>query len=220
MSKRTFIVLLGVGLLATSMLVASNMGFKLNYLLEATGASSASGTNTIALPYNPQSGLNNVGDLFNDIGGVGVVQEVQTFLRSSDSFNVYSGAKGQIADPIVQGEGIRIRMAVDTNYIIAGAHDPAAAITLYAAGDVTPDGVSASGTNEFSVPYHTTANNSGDIFNDIGAANVQEVQTFLRASDSFNVYQGAKGQIADPVTPGTALRIRMATTTAYVPSHY
>ena len=53
-----------------------------------------------------------------------------------------------------------------------------------------------------------------------GATPVQEIGTFLRTSDSFNVYQGGKGQVADTLTPGSALRIKMATTVNYVASHY
>jgi hypothetical protein len=227
MSKRTFVALMGVALavvLATGGLIASNMGMKLNYELAATGGSSATGTNTIALPFNQQSGLNNSGDLGNDIGGFagggGPVQEISYFVEASDSFNTYTGGKGQVADNVQVGEGFFVRMGTTTNYIVVGSHDPAASIPLDAAG-----AGSATGTNLFSVPYHTTAANTGDLGNDIGGfagggGPVQEISTFIEATDSFNTYTGGKGQVADNVELGAAVFVRMGVTVNYIPSHY
>ena len=67
-----------------------------------------------------------------------------------------------------------------------------------------------------------TRANTGDLGNDIGGfpSPVQNVATFLRSNDGFNVYQGAKGQVADTITPGTAVRIKMGTDVNYVASHY
>lgn len=217
MSKRTFVALMGVALavvLATGGLIASNMGMKLNYELAAAGGASNSGLNTIALPYNQQSGLNNTGDLFNDIGALNV-QEVQSFLEASDTFNIYTGGKGQVADAVVTGEGLFVKMGTTTNYIVVGSHDPAASIPLDAAG-----AGSNSGLNLFAIPYHTTAANVGDLLNDIGAASVQEVQTFLEASDTFNIYTGGKGQVADPIELGASVFVKMGATVNYIPSHY
>jgi hypothetical protein len=204
--------------LTTGGLIASNMGMKLNYELAAAGGSSNTGTNTIALPYNQQSGLNNTGDLGNDIGGFGaVVQEISTFVEATDGFNVYQGAKGQVADGLVQGEGLFVKMGTTTNYIVVGSHDPAAAVALDAAG-----AGSNTGLNLLAVPYHTTAANTGDLGNDIGGfgATVQEISTFIEATDGFNVYQGAKGQVADPIELGAAVFVKMGTTVNYIPSHY
>ena len=53
--------------IATGGLVASNMGFKLNKpLLDSNN--SRSGTQSMAVPFNPQVGLANLADLFADIG--------------------------------------------------------------------------------------------------------------------------------------------------------
>ena len=68
MTKRTYIGVLTVALavvLAAGGLLASNMGFKLNYPLVQTAAGvSASGTSTIALPDNRQAGGRQVPGIF------------------------------------------------------------------------------------------------------------------------------------------------------------
>lgn len=247
MSKRTFIILMTFALavvVATGGLIASNMGFKLNYQLNSAGSGvtsapggdgvSDSGTNTIALPYNVQAGLVNTGDLANDMGGFtatgGPVLEMQYFLQDNDGFNVYAGGKATLADNLGTGQGMRVRMSSDLAYIVVGSHAPTASISLVAAGGAVAtapggDGVSDSGTNEFAVPYHTTAANTGDLANDIGGFTatggpVLEMQTFLRDTDGFNVYSGGKATLADNIVPGTSIRIRMGTTTPYTPSHY
>ena len=96
MRKRTFVAaLLGVAvLLAAGGLMASNMGFKLNYLLQkkADGIS-ASGLNTLALPYNQQTSLINASDLFADINATvaGSALSVSRLARETDTLNTYDG---------------------------------------------------------------------------------------------------------------------------------
>ena len=64
-------------IIATGGLVASNMGFKLNYpLTAATTGVSKSGTQTIGLPYNKQVNVDYASQLLADIvtGGVSAVK--------------------------------------------------------------------------------------------------------------------------------------------------
>ena len=121
MTKRTYIGVLTVALavvLAAGGLLASNMGFKLNYPLNATtGGVSLSGTNALALPDNRQAGINSASALMNDIG-LANTANVQTFLEASDSLQVYTGRKGSGPDfALVPGEAYYIRMNTTVNYL-------------------------------------------------------------------------------------------------------
>jgi hypothetical protein len=219
MTKRTYIGVLTVALavvLAAGGLLASNMGFKLNYPLTAAGAGSISGTNTLALPDNRQAGINAASTLMNDIT-LASTTNVQKFLEATDGLQVYTGRKGSGPDfALAAGEGYLVKMAATVNYIVVGSHDPAFANPLNAAG-----GGSASGTNLFSYPYHSTATTASALQNDIGLANVTNVQKFLKATDGLQVYTGRKGSGPDfALAPGEAYFIKMAATVNYSPSHY
>jgi len=122
MTKKTFLgamaVVTAVALTGTA-LVASNMGFKLNYALNLAGAAPDTGTTTLALPDNRQTGLNNALDLMNDIGFANVLS-VQKYLKASDSLQVYTGRKnvgGPNAFALAPGEAYRIRVGTTVNYI-------------------------------------------------------------------------------------------------------
>lgn len=224
MSKRTFVGVMIVALAVVIMaggLLASNMGFKLNYTLQALSAGvSKSGTNTLALPDFRQSGLTTAKNLMDDIGLVNTAN-IQKFLQSSDGFQVYTGRKGTPGGDfnLNAGEGYFVKMNTTVNYIVVGADDPTQATNLQA----LQAGVSKSGTNLFAYNYHQTAATSKALMDDIGLANVANVQKFLKSSDGFQVYTGRKGTPgADfALTPGEAYFIKMNTTVAnYTPSHY
>jgi hypothetical protein len=107
-------------------------------------------------------------------------------------------------------------MSAAVDYIIVGSHDPSLAVSL----DATGVG-SAPGTNFFAYPYHSTAATASDLQNDIGLANVQNVQKFLEDSDGLQVYTGRKGSGPDfTLAPGEAYFVKMSGTVSYVPSHY
>jgi hypothetical protein len=121
MTKKTYLgamaVVMAVALTGTA-LVASNMGFKLNYqLLQAGGGLSLSGTNTIALPDNRQTGMNDAKNLMDDIGFANIA-EVQKFIKSNDSLQIYTGRKGTGAVFAMQpGDSYRVKMNTTVNYI-------------------------------------------------------------------------------------------------------
>jgi len=199
-------------------LLASNMGFKLNYTLSATLAgTSKSGTNVLALPDLRQTGLNTAKNLMDDITLNNVVQ-VQKYIKSSDSTQTYTGRKGSGADfNLVSGEGLFVKMATATNYIVVGSDDPTLAYTLQA----TLAGTSKSGTNLYAYNYHQTAATAKGLMDDITLNNVVQVQKYIKSSDSTQTYTGRKGSGADfNLVPGEAYFVKMATTTAYTPSHY
>jgi hypothetical protein len=198
--------------------MASNMGFKLNYTLnQAAAGVSKTGTNVLGLPDFRQSGLATAKNLMDDIG-FAQTQNIQKFLEASDSLQTYTGRKGTGADfSLTSGEGVYVRMSTTVNYIAVGSDDPALVYPLNAAAA----GTSKTGTNFYSYNYHQTAGTAKALMDDIGFANVQNVQKFLKATDSLQTYTGRKGTGADfTLVPGEAYYIRMSTTVNYTPSHY
>jgi hypothetical protein len=220
MRKRNVLVaVLGIAaVLVAGGLFASNMGFKLNYTLLGTG-SSASGTNTLGLPFFRQVGLDNAKQLIDDIeqGNTAAVTNVQRFLPATDSVETYAGTSGT-AFNLAAGEGYFVKAgASNVSYIIVGSHDPGAVITLLGTGS------SASGTNLYSYPYHSTAADAKQLIDDVEQGNtalVTNVQRFLPATDSVETYAGTSGT-AFPLTPGQAYYIKLGTANVdYTPSHY
>lgn len=120
MTKKTFLGAMAVVTavaLTGSALVASNMGFKLNYSLTQAGAAPSDGTNVIALPDNRQTGLNDAKNLMDDIGFAQTLS-VARYLKASNSFQSYSGRKGGgLAFPLVPGEAYYVKMLTTVNYI-------------------------------------------------------------------------------------------------------
>jgi len=219
MTKKTFFGAMAVVTavaLTGSALVASNMGFKLNYTLSQAGAGSNSGTNSLALPDNRQTGLADAKNLMDDIGFLNTTN-VQKFLAATDTLQVYTGRKsGGTAFPLAAGQGVFIKMATTVNYIVVGSDDPTIAYALTQAG-----GGSNSGTNFFAYNYHQTAADAKALMDDIGFLNVTNIQKFLKATDTLQVYTGRKsGGTAFVLTPGEAYFVKMATTVNYTPSHY
>lgn len=238
MKKRTLIAAaLGVSvLIAFGGLYASNMGFKLNQLLQQqTVGVSATGQSQIGLPYNPQTSIANVSDLRDDInatagvpGCVGVacaVVSISRFIRSADSLQTYTGAAADIVNiyPIDGVEGQRIQVRTNVNYIIVGSHDPGRVVSLDAQGT----NGSATGQTEFSFPYHGTATKASDLRSEINAASasgnaVISISRFLKSADSLQTYTGAATDtlLNFPTAPGESYRIQVNEDVAYVPSHY
>ncbi len=202
-------------LLVAGSLTASNMGFKLNRVLNGT-ASSKSGTNYVALPFNKQVGLSTAGDLIADIEATGAdVAEIQKYVNVDDSFVGYNGSSG--ADfGLTKDAGYIVAMNTDVNYIIVGSHDPGHVVAFNGTGS------SKSGTNYYAVPYHTTATSAGDLIAEIETtvgADVAEVQKYVNVDDSFVGYNGSSGADFD-LSPGQSYVVSMNTDVSFTPSHY
>lgn len=227
MSRRNVIVAFcaAVALLAGGLLYASNMGFKLNYSFLSTGT--ASGTNTIALPYNRQIGIDNAEQLLNDINTTGTpagkATNVQQYLSATDAVALYSKAP---ADPapfaLLPGVGYFVKVSANTSYIVVGSHNPAYQHTFF--GSPT----AATGRNFYSVPYHTTRINAEQLLDEINltgspTGQVSNVQRYLSSTDAVALYSKAP---ADPapfaVVPGEAYFVKLsgANNVTYSPSHY
>jgi len=224
MTKRTFvggaITALAVALTVGTLVDASNMGFKLNYTLQATLAGvSKSGRNYLALPDNRQTGMNTSKSLMDDIGFANVA-DISKFLKASDTFQSYTGRKSSPGADfgLLGGESVVVRMNTTVNAIVVGSDDPAGLYTLQA----TSAGVSKSGRNHFAYNYHQTAGDSKQLMDDIGFANVADVSKFLKITDTFQSYTGRKSSPGAnfTLTPGEGYVVRMNTTVNYTPSHY
>ena len=216
-------------------LVASNLGFLVNCPLRAAGPGSRSGTNPVNLPYQRDAQLLTGGAIMNDVGLFNVAN-VQRFLESTDGIQVYTGRKGlwppvsitdpglpggldplQFVDfPLSTGECYFIRMVTTVNYVVGGSSDPTVTLTLDAGGMG-----SNSGTNFVGLPYHAVASTASQLMQDIGFANVANVQRFVTETDTLQVYTGRKGSGADfTLDPCECYFIKMNTTVNYIPTHY
>lgn len=223
MKKKSLVLASGAAiavlLVVTGGLNASNMGFKLNYQLNGAGGSSLDGTNTISLPYNPQSGIVDADDLRLDIQsstGVSVIN-VQTFRRTDNGITAYAGTRGQVPFTLNAGESYRVRMQADANYIVVGSHDPDATIDFLAAAG----GVSLDGTNTYSHPYHGTASNADELRQELGAGNVINVQQFRRSDNGITAYAGTRGQVPFALEAGKGYRVRVSNDVLnFRPSHF
>ena len=225
MTKRNAVVIGAVvaALFVAGGLYASNMGFKLNYALTDGGAS---GTNSLALPYNPQTSITSAADLEADIeatngAGGNEVASISRFLSATDTLQTYAGQLVTNDFNLVAAEGLRIQMNTGINYLVVGSHDPALVVSLDALGT----NGSASGTNSFGTPYHTTASDAAALEAEIEAAAggidaVASISRFVNATDTLQTYAGQLITNSFGLTPGEALRIQMNNDVAYVPSHF
>lgn len=235
MSKRRFlggmVAVLAVATMAGT-LIASNMGFKLNYTLIGQGQAvpeggvSQDGTNELALPDNRQSGLNSAKTLLTDIGAS--AQNVQKLLRATNSVCTYTGVKGTPCTTdfaLNAGEGYRVKVgASNVSYVIVGSDNPSLTYTLIGQGQAVPEGgTSQDGTNSYAFQYHSTSATAKDILTELGAG-AQNVQKLLRATNSVCTYTGVKGTPCTTnfnLTPGEAYRVKVgASNVSYTPSHY
>jgi hypothetical protein len=221
MSKRNFLVVAvgAAAVLVAGGLFASNMGFKLNYQLHGPGASSLTGLNTIALPFNQQVGLNDAKNLIDDINAVtpASVLNVQKFVNTTNSFQVYNGTVGT-AFALNPGEGYFVQMATDVNYIVVGSHNPGLTVNFSGPGS------SLTGLNFYALPYHTNKTDAKQLIDEINANGtptnqVLNAQKFVKTTNSFQVYNGTVGT-AFSLNPGEAFFVQMTTDTSFVPSHY
>ena len=172
MTKKTFLGAMAVATavaLTGSALVASNMGFKLNYHVAAGDRwCSVDGTSTIALPDNRQTGLNDAKNLMDDIGFASTYQSVQKFIRSSNSFQTYTGRKNALAGVRAdRGRGYRVKMQTTVNYIIVGSDDPTLAYNSPADDAVVRPWT---GRASYAYNYHQTAADAKALMDDIGFA--------------------------------------------------
>jgi hypothetical protein len=209
MRKRTiWVTALGLGaILLAGGLFASNMGFKLNYLIPGGGAS---GQATIGLPYNAQIGMSNALQLRQAIPnatGIGYLN------RNNNTIVTYTGIT---ADPpaffLVPGEGYLVTVSAASNYIIVGSDNPGLGLSFSSGG--------ASGQNLWSYPYHSTLPNALLLRQNI--PNATGIGYLNRSNNTIVTYTGIT---ADPpaffLIPGESYFVTVSSnTTGWIPPHY
>lgn len=229
-SKRWFVgtvvAVVALVLCSGSVLLASNMGFKLNRLLQKPlVGTSKTGQHFLALPYFRQTGLNKAGDLYLDMGGSPYIQRVTRLLEATDLVQSYTGVGAVNNFNLEDGVGYQIQIKStapgDLNYIVVGSHNPALAVSL----DKPSVGVSKTGVNWFAMPYNFTGAKAGDLYNDIGgSAFVQRVTRLLTATDLVQSYTGVAAVNNFTLDPGVAYIIQIKSTAPstvnYIASHY
>jgi hypothetical protein len=195
-------------------LMASNMGFKLNYPLKAgdLGVTSKSGTQTIALPYNRQVGIDTARDLFEDMAASGVVvQNIQRFDGATDATQLYFG--GQPDFNLVAGEGYFVKVGNNKDYIVVGSHDPSLSLTLLPGSDPG----SKSGTQMYGHPYHAVSSKASELFAEL-FPEIQNIQRFDRKTDATALYFG--GQPDFNLVPGEGYLVKVGSSKTFTPEHY
>jgi hypothetical protein len=227
MSKRTFLgvaAMVAAIALTGSALIASNMGFKINYALriasDAPTGPNADGTNLFALPDNRGAGLVTAKNLMDDITSANVAA-VSRYIKSANAFVSYTGRKNSPAVfNLTAGEAYYLKMQIaGVNYVITGSDDPTLIYNLTNATD--SGGGPADGSNFFAYNYHQTAQTSKALMDDIGSANVLAVSQYIKSSNAFVSYTGRKnGPPLFNLTPGEGYIVKMSTTVNYLPSHY
>jgi hypothetical protein len=211
-------------------LIASNMGFKLNYTLIAAGqavpegGNSVNGTNDMALPDFPQSGMVTANDLRLDIGAP-ASGGISKLLRATNSFQTYTGKGTGINFNLTPGDGYTVRVtgAANVNYIVVGSHNPSLSHTLIAAGQPVPEGGnSVNGTNKYNYPYHSVSATANDLRLEIGAPASGGISKLLRASNTFQTYTGKGTGLNFNLVPGASYTVRItgASNVSFVPNHY
>ena len=213
-------------LVAGSVAVASNTGFKLNRALVVTAGSSAVGNNWTSLPFfNPYT---NGTVLCQQLGLVstGAIRGQITKIdpNTGGTTTASCGTLAQTnAFTLAQGQGVRIRnggTGAPTSAIIVGSHNPSLSLTI-------PDSGNGNiGSFWFAVPYHTTAVTAADLCNGIGMTSAGA----LRGSvGRLNATTGAFTQVSCGnaaatsliLVLGEAVRLREPNgPMSFVPSHF
>ncbi len=225
MRKRTFVLVMGFALaavLATGGLLASNMGFKINYTLNGAGANGfVAGENHVAMPFNKQLGMTDAAGFLTDVQNAPCgAASVQRFDPTLGFRQTYTGGKiagTNFALGTCESYFVQMNAGQTCGYIIVGSHDPNAQCTFNGTGV----GGFVAGENNYALPYHTTANNAAELLGQL--PNAASVQRFEGTLGFRQTYTG--GKIAGTnfaVTPGEGYFVQMTAgqTATITPDHY
>ena len=192
---------------------ASNMGFKMNRVVQALGTPAPKGNNLISLPYkNPYSTASDVCTALglSTVAPKGKIVQVNAQTGGQASYNC--GDLGPFT--LTQRVGVIATNSTLAGGIVVGSHQgsPPGNITLYGLGTPAPKG-----QNHFPVPYHTTAVNANDICLDLGVPVGGKIQRTNAATGTVASYNcGDIGPFA--LTLGESLVITFTGATINVPA--
>jgi hypothetical protein len=203
------VVIAAAAIIVAGGLMASNMGFKLNYPLQAAQVGvSNSGFQSIGLPYNRQVGIDTASELLNDIVAGGVsVDSVQKYDILSDQNIPYPFTDF----PLAPGEGYLVKAASTGSYIIVGSHDPGFNVQLQAAAV----GISNSGFQRYAHPYHGVSATASELLDEL-APDATSIQKYDILTDQNIPYPFTDF----PLVPGEAYLVQVSGNKTFVPAHY
>jgi len=219
-------------LIAGSVAIASNTGFKINKPLYLTvGGAPLKGNNWSSLPYfhpypNGQALCQQLGLRSNPPNTNATSATLLKINPVDGSAPLAICGTAAASFTWSAGQGVRIRntagTGAPTSAIIVGSHNPAVSLTI------PPAGIANIGSFWFAVPYHTTAVNGQDLCNAVGLVSTGALATrgaLLRANaDLGSSTPGICGSSAAPIilTLGEAIRLRQpgAGVPSFVPAHF
>jgi hypothetical protein len=212
------------GMLIAGGLFASNMGFKLNYPLDASGTNgSLDGSNSLGLPFNQQTNLHDAEDLIIDINtgaGSSVVAQVCELQKTNNGLSCYTGYSGTNF-ALKPTHGYIVQVTTNTPYIVVGSHHP----NLWVDYDGPGTNGSLDGTNLYSWPYHSTLTTAKsliiEINNAAGSSVVAQVCQWDKTNNGKLCYTGYSGTDFSLLV-GEAYFVQVTTDvhSKYKPSHY
>lgn len=203
------VVIATAAIIAAGGLMASNMGFKLNYPLQAQQVGvSATGFQSIGLPYNRQVGIDNASQLKADVEAGGVL------VGSVQKYDILSGQNLPYPPtdfPLAAGEGYLIGVTTSGSYIIVGSHDPGHNVVLKAQAV----GVSASGFQRYSHPFHGVSSTASELKDELApeAASIQKYDILTGQNVPYPPTDF-------PLVPGEAYLVGVTADKTFVPAHY
>jgi hypothetical protein len=224
--------------IATGGLVASNMGFKLNYpLLDSDNLGSESGNQTLGLPYNRQVGIDSASGLFRDIGTTisncgapcNCVSTISRYDTATDVLFAYSCNGFDYALEPGTGLLIKVLQGKGGDYIVVGSHNPATVINIACPGNAAAPltccgSANCSGNERYVHPYHAVSATAAELMTELGGFNfVSTISRYDTGSDILIAYS-ANG-FDYPLVAGQSYLIKTLTSTQpngieFTPAHY
>lgn len=154
------VALLGSGaLLSSSVALASNMGFKMNRVVNPIALPAPKGQNLVALPFrNPYQNAQDICVALGLTNTTGKVIQINAATGATLSHTCGNAGPYSLANFV----GVRADNPSSTGGILVGSHQSNVAITLQPIALPAPKG-----DNYFPVPYHTTNVTAQDLCLDL-----------------------------------------------------
>ena len=197
----------GLALLSSGAVFASNMGFKLVKPVSAA-AVGKTGSNWVSIPY-----FNNFTIASTVFADIPSCLQVSHYRTATDTYEDFTNSFGDPDFTVAKGEALLVKVSATGNWTIVGSHDNSFGVPLA----VAP--VGKTGSNWISLPYHTNKATVSTLFAEIPSA--LQVSHYLTASDTYEDFTNSFGDPAFAITIGEGLLVKVsATSSSWVPAHY